>query len=200
MLEKNHTASPASGGDYRSYQSRGNCTMKSFAIVVVAGILMLIVAALGYYWLVPKQAGGGRAESAPHLVEKTTTFSIHSGGAVAELEYNGKKLRFAIGGEDAKDVDLKLVPSITWKDGQPDATIQVTIRKELPLVLTKASYEKIQKGMTYPQVGELLGGALAKGEMSDGFSSRLQFIQGKHQCDVKFVDGKITEKSAKDLD
>ena len=40
----------------------------------------------------------------------------------------------------------------------------------------------------------------AKGEMSDGFSSRLQFIQGKHQFDIKFVDGKITEKSAKDLD
>ena len=62
-----------------------------------------------------------------------------------------------------------------------------------------ASYEKIQNGMTYPQVGEVLGGALAKGEMSDGFSSRLQFIQGKHQFDIKFVDGKTTEKSAMEI-
>ena len=174
--------------------------MKSLAIAVVAVILMLIAAAFGFYWLVPKQAGGGRAESAPNPAEKTTTFSMHSGGAVAELEFDGKKLRFAIGGEDAKDVDLKLVQSITWKDGQPDATIQVTIKKEQPLVLTKESYERIQNGMTYPQVGEVLGGGAAKGEMSDGFSSRLQFIQGKHQFDIKFVDGKITEKSAKDLD
>jgi hypothetical protein len=173
--------------------------MKSLGIAVVAVTLMLIAAALGFYWLVPKQAGGDHAESAPGPAEKTSTFSMHSGGAVAELEFNGKKLRFAIGGEDAKDVDLKLVQSITWKDGQPDATIQVTIKKEQPLVLTKASYEKIRNGMTYPQLGEVLGGALAKGEMSDGFSSRLQFIQGKHQIDIKFIDGRITEKSVKDL-
>jgi len=36
-------------------------------------------------------------------------------------------------------------------------------------------------------------------ESLNGFSSRLQFIQGKHQIDIKFVDGKITEKSTKDL-
>ena len=174
--------------------------MKSLSIAVLAVTLMLIAAALGFYWLVPKQAGEGHADSAAGPVVKGTTFSFKSGGNVVELESNGKKLRFAIGGEDAKDVDLKLAQSIAWKDGRPDATIQLTIKKEQPLVLTKASYEKIQNGMTYPEAGEVLGGALAKGEMSDGFSSRLQLIQGKHQIDIKFVDGKITEKSAKGLE
>jgi hypothetical protein len=66
--------------------------------------------------------------------------------------------------------------------------------------LTKEAYEKIQNGMTYPQVGEALGGAMTKGKMSDGFSSKLQLIQGKHEIHLTFVDGKVTEKSAKDLE
>jgi hypothetical protein len=187
-----------SGEDFQAYRSRGNGIMKYRAIAFA--VVTLIAVAVGFYRLVPKQAGGGGSASAPGLDEKTTSFSLLSGGSVAEVEYNGKILRFAIGGKDADDVGLKLVPPITWKAGQPDATVQVTIKKDQPFVLTKASYEKIQKGMTYPQVGEVLGGALAKGEMSDGFSSRLQFIQGKHQIDLKFVGGKITEKSAKDLE
>jgi hypothetical protein len=36
--------------------------------------------------------------------------------------------------------------------------------------------------------------------MSDGFSSKLELIQGKRRIELTFVDGKVTEKSAKDLE
>jgi hypothetical protein len=54
--------------------------------------------------------------------------------------------------------------------------------------------------MTYPQVGEALGGVMTKGRMSDGFWSKLELIQGKRRIYLTFMDGKLTEKSAKDLE
>jgi hypothetical protein len=169
--------------------------MKRFAIV---GVLILMAAALGFWWMVPKQAGEDRLISRPPSDEKSTSFSFKMEGG--EVDYNGKKTSFVIRGEEAKDVEVKIGPAIKFKDDQSDATFQVTIKIEQPSILTKEAYEKIQNGMTYPQVGEVLGRAMTKGKMSDGFSSKLQLIQGKHQIDLTFVDGKVTEKSAKDLE
>jgi len=169
--------------------------MNRFAI---AGVLILMAAALGFWWMVPKQAGGDRPKGAPLSDEKSTSFSFKMEGG--EVDYNGKKTSFVIRGEEAKDVEVKIGPSVKFKDGQLDATFLVTIKNDRPSVLTKEAYKRIQNGMTYPQVGEALGGAMTKGKMSVGFSSKLQLIQGKHEIHLTFVDGKVTEKSAKDLE
>jgi hypothetical protein len=172
--------------------------MKRLAIAVLA--VCLIAAPLGFYWVVPRQkdAGVDHIEKVSRSGVKSSTFSFKITGG--EVDYNGKKTSFAIRGEEGKDVEIKLAPSAKFHDGQLDATFLVTIKNERPPVLTKEAYEKIQNGMTYPQVGEALGGVMTKGQMSDGFSSKLELDQGTRQILLTFVDGKVTEKSAKELE
>ena len=116
------------------------------------------------------------------------------------FEINGKRTTIDFPGTDAKDVRVRLAPSVQFKDGHLDGTFWVTIKAEQPVVLTKQAYEKIQTGMTYPQVGEALGGVMTRGRLSDGFSSKLELIQGKRRIYLTFVDGKVTEKSAKNVE
>jgi hypothetical protein len=168
--------------------------MKRFAII---GFAVVSAVAFGFWWMVPKQAGGDRPSNALTVdVKEMILMRTDDGG----VYINGKTLSFAIGGEEAKDVDVKTPSSFEFKDGKGSGVFQVTIRNGQPSVVTKEAYEKIQNGMTYPQVGEVLGGAMTKGKMSDGFSSKLELIQGKHQIDLTFVDGRVTKKSAKDLE
>jgi hypothetical protein len=54
--------------------------------------------------------------------------------------------------------------------------------------------------MTFPQVAQALGGPMTKGRMSDGFHGRLDLGQGKRRMTLSFEDGKLSEKSAKDLE
>jgi len=59
--------------------------MNRFAI---AGVLILMAAALGFWWMVPKQAGGDRLKSAPPSDEKSTSVSFkeaQTGRARAEI-------------------------------------------------------------------------------------------------------------------
>jgi hypothetical protein len=172
--------------------------MKHIAIVGVA--VILILTSLGAYWMRTSgnngPEGGADNSSLKTNSIRTLTFS----GSGTELNLNGKKTKFDFPGTDVKDVEVRLGNSFTFRDGHPDATFPVTIWAERPPVLTIGAYEKIQTGMTYPQIGEALGGIMTKGRISDGFTSRLELIQGKRRIYLTFVDGKVTEKSAKDLE
>jgi hypothetical protein len=54
--------------------------------------------------------------------------------------------------------------------------------------------------MTYPQVGEALGGVMAKGQMGEGFTGNFSVLQGKRRIDLNFEKGNVVKKSAQGFD
>jgi hypothetical protein len=167
-------------------------------------IAIPILAGTGAYWMRSsgdKAVIGGHENTVLKIVTRVKsgrTESIKFGST--ELDVNGEKIRIDFPGTDANEVNVRLAPSVKFKDDRPDGTFWITIKAEQTPVLTKESYEKIQIGMTYPQVGETLGGVMTMGRMSGGFSSKLEFIQGKRRIYLTFADGKVKEKSARDLE
>jgi hypothetical protein len=165
-------------------------------VVVLYGLI-----GMGVYWMSSSAndpAVGARENALLKIVTRvragrTETIKI----GTTEVDVNGKKTRIDFPGTDAKDVGVRLAPSFMIDNDPPDGTFWITIKAEQPVVLTKASYEKIQIGMEYSQFGEALGGVMAKGRMSDGFTSKLELMQGKRRFFLTFKDGKVTEKSAK---
>ncbi len=174
--------------------------MKQLAVAVV--ILMLL--ALLFWAFVPAQrnvAGQQNAKTVQDGFQGNST-SWHFATEGTSINMNGKITSFTLPEQDPKDVEVKLKNSgtINIEKGRVNATFEVIFKAEQPVVLTKQAYDKIPSGMNYAQVGEVFGGVMAKGRMSDGFSSKLELIQGKRRIEITFVDGKVTEKSAKDLE
>jgi hypothetical protein len=173
-------------------------------IAIVRFIIIPILAGTGLYLMCTsgdEAIGRGQENTVLKVVTRVKsgrTESIKIGST--ELDVDGKKTRIDFPDTDRKEVNVRLAPSVRFKDGQPDGTFWVTIKAEQPPIFTKGTYEKIQIGMTYPQVGEALGGVMTKGRMSDGFSSKLELIQGTRRIYVTFADGMVTEKSARDLE
>jgi hypothetical protein len=173
-------------------------------IAIIRNVVVLILAGTGVYLMLTSgdgAVGGGPENTVLKIVTRVKsgqTESIKIGST--ELDVNGKKTKIDFPGTDDNEVSVRLAPSVKLKDARPDGTFWVTIKAEHPPVLTKGTYDKIQIGMTYTQVGESLGGVMTKGRMSVGFSSKLELIQGKRRIYVTFAEGKVTEKSARDLE
>jgi hypothetical protein len=117
-----------------------------------------------------------------------------------EFTVDGKTTVVEFVNTDTANVEVKRDNSITMKDKHVYVAYSVAIKGDQPVVLTKDSYSKIQNGMTFPQVAQALGGPMTKGRMSDGFHGRLDLGQGKRRMTLSFEDGKLSEKSAKDLE
>jgi hypothetical protein len=173
--------------------------MKRIAIVAVAVILVLI--GFGTYWMFKSRTNGAaRAIDISSLKVDSIKPLIGISADGGAIVVNGKTMKFDFPGVEAKEVEVRPVNSLVIISGRADYTFPVTIKAELPQVLTKSAYEKIQAGMTYPQVGEALGGVMIKGRMSDGFTSKIEIIQGRRRIYLTFAAGKVAEKSAKDLE
>ncbi len=76
----------------------------------------------------------------------------------------------------------------------------VEIPDDGPSVVSKAGFERLTPGMTFAQIGEVLGGDLTRGSMTPGYSGTLAVLQGKRRIDLAFFDGKVTAKSAQGID
>jgi hypothetical protein len=174
--------------------------MNRLAVVFV----ILIGLALIFWAFLPRRndvAGQRNAKAADQNSQgnlQSWRFAIEG----TSIDMNGRITSFALPEQDSKDVEVRLANkgTISVEKGRVNATFEVTFKSEQPVVLTKQAYDKIQSGMTYPQIAEALGGMMTKGQMSEGFSSKLELIQGKRRIELTFLDGKVTEKSAKDLE
>jgi hypothetical protein len=131
-------------------------------------------------------------------VKSGRTESVRIG--TTQVDVNDETTKIDFPGTDANHVRVRLSPSVKFNNDHLDGTFWVTINAEEPVILTKTNFEKIQTGMTYAQVGEALGGVMTKGRMSDGFWSKVELIQGKRRIYLTFADGKVTKKSAENLE
>jgi hypothetical protein len=171
--------------------------LKRFLLIALLLFVILFLLALAFwYWTPPSGRDEVNSDDiAPH---SETRWSFQSSGN--EFTINGKKTVVEFVNADIENVELKRDNSFKIKDGHVYATYSVTIKGEQTVLLTRESYAKIHIGMTFPEVAEALGGSMKKGRMSDGFHGRLDMGHGKRQITVSFEDGKVTEKSAKDLE
>jgi hypothetical protein len=115
-----------------------------------------------------------------------------------ELTVYGKKTRFDI--PDRENVAVEHSKLFAMSDGIVNVKMRATIKVEEPLLLTRKAYEKIQNGMSYPQVGQALGAFMTRGEMSAGFYGDIAIIQGKRRIDLSFGDGKLIDKRAEGIE
>ncbi len=168
--------------------------MKRFVLIRILILLAVFSIAIWLYvsW---KRRADGVAKDKNAQVKIWSIFTTPNAVTI-----NEKTTGIAFPGIDSKDVEVTHENSLRVKDDRPDITFTIAIKSEEPPILTRAAYEKLQVGMTFSQVGEALGGVMTRGEMSEGFSSRLEMAQGKRRIFLTFIDGKLTEKSSKDLD
>jgi hypothetical protein len=159
-------------------------------------LLLGVVVLFGYYRMRTEHDRLLKTEADLLQTETVHRFQMNDN----EFTIDGKKTVVDFVNADTANVEVKRDNSFKINDNHLYATFLVTIKGEQPVLLTKESYAKIQTGMTYPQVGELLGGSMEKGRLSAGFHGRLDLDQGKRQITLSFEDGKVTEKSAKDLE
>ena len=88
----------------------------------------------------------------------------------------------------------------SMKEGRVSRVAAVEIPDDEAPVVSRTGFERLKPGMTFAQVGEILGGDLTKGRTHPGFTGTLAVIQGKRRIDLVFVDGKVTAKSAQGID
>jgi hypothetical protein len=178
--------------------------MKRLAITVALVFVVVCGLALIFWAFVPAQNDAAGKQSKKTVADgfeassKSWSFSTDA----TSINMNGKITSFALPGQDAKEVEVKLANhgTISIRDGRVNAIFEVTFKSEQPVELTKGAYDKVQSGMTFPQIGEVFGGVLTSGQMSDGFSSKLALRQGRRRIDLTFIDGKVTEKSAQGVE
>ena len=176
--------------------------MKRFAILVL--VVSLVLGAGEAYRMHRndnEDADRGRGNRLLKYVTRVRSGHVESIGiGTKAVDINGKKTAVEFPEADASEVSVRLAPAVKFNGDHLDGMFWVTIPASEPSLLTKPKYEKITTGMTYSQVGETLGGVMAKGRMTDGFWSRVELIEGKHRIYLTFADSKVTEKAAKDLE
>jgi predicted aspartyl protease len=96
--------------------------------------------------------------------------------------------------------DVQTTVTRTIREARITGDVTVKLLKEQPATLTKAGFEQLQNGMTYPQVAEALGGEFAKGRMAATYTGTFAAVQGTRRIDLTFQDGKVTARSSKELD
>jgi len=128
--------------------------------------------------------------------QNVTSFKMNGN----EFAIDGKKMIVDYVNSDTANVEIKRENSFNVKNNHLYLTFIVTIKGNDPLLLTKDRYDKIDNDMTYSQVAKALGGAMTTGRLSDNFYGKLELVQGKRRVSLSFEDGKVTGKSAKDLD
>jgi hypothetical protein len=166
--------------------------------MVVPGLFLLlgVVVLFGYYRM--RTEHDRLLQTEADLLEKEAVHRIQMNDN--EFTIDGKKTVVEFVNTDIAKVEIKRASSFTIKDNHVYVTFSVTIKGEQPVLLTRESFAKIETGMTYPQVGAVLGGSMTTGRLSVGFYGRLDLVQGKRQIALSFEDGKVTGKSARDLE
>jgi hypothetical protein len=184
----------------RSHRKRSS-VVKRFAVFVL--VVSLILGAAEAYRMHRndiEDADHGRENRLLKVVTRVRSGRVESIGiGTKAVEIDGKKTTIEFPDADASEVSVRLAPAVRFEGDHLDGTFWVTIPAREPSLLTNPKYEKITTGMTYSQVGETLGGVMAKGRMTDGFWSRVELVEGKRRIYLTFADGKVTEKSARDL-
>ena len=94
----------------------------------------------------------------------------------------------------------KLTLTSSVKDGPVSRAAVVEIPDSESPVVSKTGFERLKPGMTFAQIGAVLGGDLTKESMAPSYSGTLAVIQGKRRIDLVFFDGKVTAKSAQGID
>jgi hypothetical protein len=84
--------------------------------------------------------------------------------------------------------------------GRLSLEIVVNLRKLDPVILTKAACDRLQTGMTYSEVSEILGGDLGKANLVKAYTGTLAVVQGKRRLDLTFEKGKVTAKGTQGLE
>src|SRR5262249_19882965 len=113
-------------------------------------------------------------------------------GAAAALIYEGPNARGVMG--------ITTTVNRSFGGGRFSYGVIVALEGDQPVVLTKAAYERLETGMTYVQMAEILGGELSKGRLQTGYTGTLAVVQGKRRIDLTFQDGKVSVKSSKELE
>jgi hypothetical protein len=176
--------------------------VKWIAVVVIIFLLILCaVDAYRMHGIGNGEADGDHANRMLKVVTRVKAGRIESIKiGTTGVDIDGKVTTIDFPGTDATDVRVRLAPAVRFNGDHLDGTFWVTIPARQPAALTNTKYEKIKTGMTYAQVGETLGGVMARGRMSDGFWSRVEVIEGGRRIYLAFADGKVTDKASKDLE
>jgi hypothetical protein len=95
--------------------------------------------------------------------------------------------------------EIQITVTRTIRETRITGEVVVKLLKEKPSILRKTSFEQLQTGMDYAQLGEILGGELTKGRMAANYTGTFAVVQGTCRIDLTFADGKVTAKSAKEL-
>ncbi len=175
--------------------------MRRLAITIALAFAILAGLSIIFWAFVPPQnnaAGKQKTKTVLDGVEGNSK-SWHFSAEGTSIDMHGKITSFTLP-DAGVEVRLANQGTISFQEGRVNATFQVTIKSAQPPVLTRKAYDKVETGMSYSQVGEAIGGAMTKGRMSDGFSSKLEFIQGQGRMYLTFVDEKVIEKSAQGLE
>jgi hypothetical protein len=169
--------------------------------VVLAAVAVLFLAGIGA-WLAMR----GRTPAVPSSIDDQaiakaltqTQEIVRNGGSGSGVVQDGKFTGAAFAMPGVENVHIET--AVKGGEGMPSSSITVTLRDEQTVLLTKDSFEKIQDGMTYPQVGEALGGVMTRGRIGDGFTGNFGIVEGKRRIDLNFREGKVVKKSAQGID
>jgi hypothetical protein len=112
--------------------------------------------------------------------------------AAAALIYVGPNARGVMG--------ITTTVNRSFGGGRFTYGVIVSFAEDQPVALTKAAFERLETGMTYGQMAEILGGELSKGRLQNTYTGTLAVVQGKRRIDLTFQDGKVTVKASKELE
>jgi hypothetical protein len=164
------------------------------AVVAVGAVVAVAVWRRASVWP-PKDSSNASTNATfnPDDVAKAIE-AVRHGGSSITVNRGGKPTTVFFALEGAQDVSTELNA-----DGE-SSVVKVTLQREKPVLLTKAAYDRIENGMTYSQVAQIVGGELAKGRLSEGFDGGFVIFQGKREMELVFQSGKVTDKSSKGLE
>lgn len=167
------------------------------ALVVIIVLLMLM--GFGSWWLLK-----GEGPSKPIDINQDVLRAIkqaqegaQNDGASIVIGPGGKTRSIQFSMEGAENVGTNIS---VHGEGPTAARITVTLARAEPLSLTQSAVDRIQPGMTFPQVADTLGGELKKGRLGDGFSGLFTIVQAQRSLELTFVDGKVTKATSKGVE